>query len=94
MKFQRSLPDFQKPLLNPSDSNCLVIDEDIDVQAERERVFSCSSDNAVIILKNLCKVLNSHAFSRYLGSCTSVPFFVDVETRSTMEEEIKRIKLQ
>ncbi|CAK9155596.1 unnamed protein product [Ilex paraguariensis] len=48
---------FLEPLLGPSPENVAVdLDEDIDVQTERNRVLSGSTDNAIIYLRNLRKV--------------------------------------
>lgn len=56
MNYQSSSPTLRKPLLEPSKTEILFIDEDIDVRAERERVLSGSADNAIIYLRNLRKV--------------------------------------
>ncbi|KAG9457355.1 hypothetical protein H6P81_001863 [Aristolochia fimbriata] len=46
-----------EPLLNQPTTNInFDVDEDIDVKAERHRVLSGSSDNAILYLRNLCKV--------------------------------------
>lgn len=48
---------FSEPLLRSSSGNVASEpDEDIDVKAERDRVLSGSTDNAVIHLRNLRKV--------------------------------------
>ena len=47
-----------EPLLeSTSETGALGLDEDIDVQTERNRVLSGSADNAIIYLRNLRKVL-------------------------------------
>lgn len=46
-----------EPLLRPSSGDAASeFDEDVDVKAERDRVLSGSTDNAVIYLRNLRKV--------------------------------------
>ncbi|XP_058083562.1 ABC transporter A family member 1 isoform X2 [Magnolia sinica] len=48
---------YLEPLLNSFSKNvALEVDEDTDVQAERQRVLSGSVDNAIIYLRNLRKV--------------------------------------
>lgn len=48
---------YLKPLIeSPSDTVALDFNEDIDVQTERNRVLSGSTDNAIICLRNLRKV--------------------------------------
>lgn len=48
---------FSEPLLRPSSGDfASELDEDVDVKAERDRVLSGSTDNAVIHLRNLRKV--------------------------------------
>lgn len=57
---------FSEPLLRPSSGDVASeLDEDIDVKAERDRVLSGSTDNAVIHLRNLRKV--------YPGGKSQVP---------------------
>ncbi|KAK0597531.1 hypothetical protein LWI29_026223 [Acer saccharum] len=54
---QHDTPSFLQPLLKSSSGTvALDLDEDIDVQMERNRVLSGSVDNAIIYLRNLRKV--------------------------------------
>lgn len=47
-----------EPLLGSyNDSSVSIIDEDVDVVAERDKVLSGATDNAIIHLRNLHKVL-------------------------------------
>ncbi|MQL86249.1 hypothetical protein Taro_018782 [Colocasia esculenta] len=71
----------REPLVDSSQTDVLLADEDVDVQAERERVASGSVKNAIIYLKNLRKVypggrncsakvaVNSLSFSVQEGEC-------------------------
>jgi len=52
-----------EPLLEPSTKYvALDLDDDVDVQEERNRVLSGSADNAIIYLCNLRKVLQYFSF--------------------------------
>ncbi|KAK2651860.1 hypothetical protein Ddye_011716 [Dipteronia dyeriana] len=54
---QHETPSFLQPLLKSSSGTvALDLDEDVDVQMERNRVLSGSVDNAIIYLRNLRKV--------------------------------------
>lgn len=49
-----------EPLMGSSlESHKCVVDEDLDVQAERHRVLSGAAKNSIICLSNLCKVFSS-----------------------------------
>ncbi|KAI4300797.1 hypothetical protein L6164_034132 [Bauhinia variegata] len=79
--FQHNSP-YVEPLLEPcSGTVALDLDEDVDVKTERTRVLSGSLDNAIIYLRNLCKVfpegkhhgqkvaVDSLTFSVQAGEC-------------------------
>ena len=54
----RSSGSYTEPLLESSSKNTVLdLDEDVDVREERNRVLSGSTDNAIIYLRNLRKVL-------------------------------------
>ncbi|XP_047311317.1 ABC transporter A family member 1 [Impatiens glandulifera] len=54
--FQRTSDSYLEPLLEGSSKSASVnMDEDVDVEAERNRVVSGSADNAIIYLRNLRK---------------------------------------
>uniref|UniRef100_A0A1D1XQT2 ABC transporter A family member 1 n=1 Tax=Anthurium amnicola TaxID=1678845 RepID=A0A1D1XQT2_9ARAE len=71
----------REPLVDLSQSRIFIAGEDVDVQAERERVLSGFADNAIIYLRNLRKVypggrnhnakvaVNSLSFSVQEGEC-------------------------
>lgn len=49
---------YSEPLLESfGDSSMLITDEDVDVTAERQRILSGLGDDAIIILRNMRKVL-------------------------------------
>lgn len=55
---------YLEPLLqSSSESDTLDLNEDVDVQVERNRVLSGSVDNAIIYLRNLRKVFPIYASS-------------------------------
>lgn len=47
---------YLEPLLKSSETVAVNLDEDIDVHTERNSVVSGLIDNAIIYLRNLCKV--------------------------------------
>lgn len=56
--YHSNTTSLSEPLLQPSAGGTVVeIDEDIDVQRERNRVLSGPTDSAIIYLRNLRKVL-------------------------------------
>ncbi|CAL5351927.1 hypothetical protein CsSME_00039457 [Camellia sinensis var. sinensis] len=75
--FQRTSSSYTEPLLESSSTYVAIDpDEDVDVQAERNRVLSDSTDNAIIYLRNLWKVyhgtkvaVRSLTFSVQEGEC-------------------------
>ncbi|CAL5423286.1 unnamed protein product [Camellia sinensis] len=75
--FQRTSSSYTEPLLESSSTYVAIDpDEDVDVQAERNRVLSDSTDNAIIYLHNLWKVyhgtkvaVRSLTFSVQEGEC-------------------------
>ncbi|XP_059646285.1 ABC transporter A family member 1 isoform X5 [Cornus florida] len=80
--FQRNSNSYLEPLLESFSENVAVnLDDDIDVQIERNKVLSGSADNAIIYLRNLRKVypgwkhhgtkiaVNSLTFSVHEGEC-------------------------
>lgn len=55
--------DYLDPLLkSPLETDARNLDEDIDVDTERNRVLSGSIDNAIIYLRNLQKVVSIFGF--------------------------------
>ncbi|CAA6654054.1 unnamed protein product [Spirodela intermedia] len=76
MNGQSLSPILQKPLLEPSKTDVLFIDEDIDVRAERERVLSGFADNAIIYLRNLRKVYNGGRNQKGKVAVSSLSFSV------------------
>ncbi|XAR68503.1 Maltose-transporting ATPase [Bertholletia excelsa] len=72
--FQRKYNSYSEPLL-ASSSKCVAldVDEDVDVQTERNRVLSGFTDNAIICLRNLRKVYpggNYHSIKVAVHSLT------------------------
>lgn len=57
VKYDTSQSYFEPLLGSYVDSSMLITDEDVDVTAERHRILSGLGDNAIIILRNLKKVL-------------------------------------
>ncbi|KAL6987169.1 Phospholipid-transporting ATPase abca1 [Sarracenia purpurea var. burkii] len=72
--FQRTSSSYTEPLLESSSKHgALELDDDDDVRAERNRVLSGSTDNAIIYLRNLRKVYhgwNSHGSKVAVHSLT------------------------
>ncbi|KAJ4706360.1 ABC transporter A family member 1-like [Melia azedarach] len=76
-----SSSSYLEPLLKSSSETAALLDEDVDVQMERNRVLSGSMDNAIIYLRNLRKVypggkhsdakvaVHSLTFSVQAGEC-------------------------